>query len=117
MLHKKSGRKLSRKKKVRKALLRSLATALVLNNGIKTTVVKAKVLRPYVEKMITVSKNRTPLEAKRHLKAKLYDKKAVMRVLKKFSKRYKDRKGGYLRIIKLGTRDGDLAKMARIEFV
>ncbi|MBU1180221.1 50S ribosomal protein L17 [Patescibacteria group bacterium] len=107
---------LGRKKAPREALLRSLATSLVLYEKIETTEAKAKVLRPYVEKMITLGKKNT-LHARRQLLAKLYLESAVKKMLDELSPRYKERKGGYLRIVKLGFRQGDAAKMVKIEFV
>jgi len=116
MRHRKKNKTLSRKDGARTALMRSLATSLVLYEKIKTTEAKARVLRPYVEKMITLGKKNT-LHARRQLLAKLYIESAVKKVLDELSPRMKDRKGGYLRIIKLGKRQGDGAEMVRIEFV
>ena len=93
-----------------------MATSLVLYEKIETTEAKAKVLRPYVEKMITLGKKNT-LHARRQLLAKLYLESAVKKMLDELSPRYKERKGGYLRIVKLGFRQGDAAKMVKIEFV
>ena len=116
MRHHNKTKTLGRKKAPREALLRSLATSLVLYEKIKTTEAKAKVLRPYVEKMITLGKKNT-LHARRQLLAKLYLESAVKKVLDELSPRFKERKGGYLRIVKLGFRQGDAAKIVRIEFV
>lgn len=100
----------------RKALTRNLATSLVLYEKIKTTETKAKYIRPYVEKLITLGKKNT-LHTRRELLSKLFVESAVKKILEELSPRYKERKGGYLRIIKLGYRQGDAAKVVRIEFV
>ncbi len=83
---------------------------------IKTTETKAKYIRPYVEKLITLGKKNT-LQTRRELLSKLFVDSAVKKVLEELSPRYKERKGGYLRITKLGFRQGDAAKVVRIEFV
>lgn len=116
MRHRKKTKTLGRKKEPREALMRSLATNLIIYEKIKTTEVKAKALKPYVEKMITLGKKNT-LHARRQLLAKLYVEGATKKVLEVLSPRYKDRKGGYTRITKLGTRYGDGAKMVQIEFI
>jgi large subunit ribosomal protein L17 len=116
MRHRKKGKILSRATAPRKALIRSLATSLVVFEKVKTTEAKAKLLRPYVEKMITMGK-RGDLHARRELMKKLYTESAVKKVLEVLSPRYKERKGGYLRIVKVGIRRGDAAKVAKIEFV
>ena len=77
---------------------------------------KAKFFRPYVEKLITLVK-KNDLSARRELLRKLYVESAVRKVLEHLSPRYKERRGGYLRVVKLGYRRGDAAKVARIEFV
>jgi len=107
---------LGRTKAPRNALLRNLATSLILYEKMKTTETKAKFVRPYVEKLITLGK-KNDLHARRELLSKLYDGSAVKKVLENLSPRYKERKGGYLRITKLGFRQGDAAKIVRIEFV
>jgi len=116
MRHRKKGKILDRKKEARKALLRSLATNLILFEKIKTTEAKAKAVKPIVEKLITKGK-RGDLVARRELTKYIYLNNAIKKVLEDLSPRYKERKGGYTRIIKLGTRAGDAAKMAQIEFV
>lgn len=116
MRHRKKRKILDRKKAPRRALLRSLATNLILYEKIKTTSAKAKVLRPLVEKLITKGK-KNDLIARRELLKYLFKKSAVKKVLEELGPRYKDRKGGYVRIIKLGARSGDGAKLAQIEFV
>lgn len=116
MRHRQKGKILDRKKEPRRALMRSLATSLIVYEKINTTEAKAKILRPYVEKMVTRAKKGT-LAARRELLKDLYLETAVKKIMEDIGPRYKDRKGGYLRITKLITRQGDGAKMARIEFV
>lgn len=107
---------MDRKKAARKALMRGLATNFILHEKIKTTMAKAKALRPYVEKLITKGR-KNDLNTRRQLLKVLYKENAVKKVLEVLSPRYKERNGGYTRIIKLGSRQGDSAKMAIIEFV
>jgi len=116
MRHRKKGKILDRKKESRKALLRSLTTSLILFEKIKTTEAKAKALKPIIEKLITKGK-KGDLMTRRELSKYLYVNNAVKKVLEDLSPRYKDKKGGYTRIIKLGTRSGDAAKIVQIEFV
>lgn len=116
MRHRSNVKKLDRKKDPRKALLRSLATNLILYEKIKTTEAKAKTVKPIVEKLITKGK-KNDLAARRHLLKYLYVENAVKKVLEVLSPRYKSRKGGYLRITKLGPRKGDGAEIVQIEFV
>ena len=116
MRHAKKGKILDRKKAPREAMLRSMATSIILYEKIKTTSAKAKVLKPMVEKLITTSKKNN-LTARRQLLEVLYHKKAVDKALEVLGPRYKERKGGYLRIIKIGPRQGDGAEMVQIEFV
>jgi large subunit ribosomal protein L17 len=116
MRHRNKIKILDRKKAARKALLRNLATSLILFEKIKTTEAKAKVLKPFIEKLVTRGKINN-LNNRRQLKKSLYSENAVKKMLEELSPRYKDRKGGYLRIIKLHARQGDAAKLAQIEFV
>lgn len=116
MRHQKKGKILDRKKAPRKALLRSLATNLVLYEKINTTEAKAKAVKPLVEKMVTKGK-KGDLFARRQLMRDLYVDSAVVKMLEEIAPRYKERNGGYTRIVKLGHRQGDGAKMVRIEFV
>ena len=111
----KKGRKLSRKKDQRRALLKSLARALFLTEKIKTTEAKAKELRPFAEKIITTAKKQN-LSSQRTL-VKYFSKDLVKKIVDKICPRYKDRKGGYTRIIKLGPKRDDGARMAIIELV
>ena len=116
MRHRISGRKLNRSSAHRKALFKNLAAALIKHEQITTTLPKAKDLRPLVEKMITIGKRGT-LHAKRQLISKLPKKADFNKVFNELSERYKERNGGYTRIIKKGFRYGDSAPMAIIEFV
>jgi large subunit ribosomal protein L17 len=116
MRHGLSGRKFNRTKAHRRALLANLANALLKHEQIKTTLPKAKDLRPYVEKLVTLGK-RGDLHARRQAAAKLRDDKVVAKLFGALAERYKARPGGYLRIVKAGFRYGDAAPMAIIEFV
>mgnify|MGYP006312220103 CR=1 FL=1 len=116
MRHRKKGKILDRKFQSRKALLRSLATNLVLFEKIKTTEAKAKALKPIIEKLITKAK-KGDLTARRDLLKYLYLEVAVKKMINEMGPRYKDRKGGYTRISKLGTRQGDGAQIAQIELI
>ncbi len=116
MRHRKKVKIIDRKKDPRKALLRSLATNLILYEKIKTTKTKAKAVKPIVEKLITKGKDNS-LQTRRELIKYLYLENAVKKILEELSPRYKERKGGYTRIVKLGPRQGDGAEMAQIEFV
>lgn len=116
MRHRNVNKILDRKIGPRKALLRGLVTNLVLFEKIKTTDGKARAIRPIVEKLITKGKPNN-LTARRLLLRQLYGENAVKKVLEVLSPRYKERKGGYVRIIKIGARQGDAANMVQIEFV
>lgn len=111
----KTGRKFGRKRGQRKALLKSLALSLFLKEKIKTTEAKAKELRPFAEKILTRSK-KSNLATRRTL-AKFFSKEVVKKLIEELGPRYKERPGGYTRIIKLGPRKSDSAKMAIIELV
>ena len=115
MRKRKKGRKLSRKKGQRRALLKSLASALILNEKIKTTEAKAKEIAPFVEKFITLGRKGN-LASRRRL-SRFFSSKIVKKLIDEIAPRYKTRQGGYTRIVKLGQRKSDGAKMALIEFV
>lgn len=100
----------------RRALLRNLATSVVLFERVRTTEAKAKEIRPFVERLVTMGKQPT-LTARRRLAAVLQTDGAVRKILEVLGPRYATRSGGYTRIIKLGRRRGDAAPMAQIEFV
>jgi large subunit ribosomal protein L17 len=116
MRHGYSGRQLKRTKGHRRALWANLANALLKHEQITTTLPKAKDLRPYVERLITLGKQGT-LHARRQAAARLRDDKVVAKLFAVIGPRYKDRKGGYTRIIKAGFRHGDSAPMGIIELV
>lgn len=109
-------RKLNRTSSHRRALFANMAAALIKHEQITTTLPKAKELRPYVEKLITIAKKNS-LHARRQLLAKLYDEEQVRKIIDVLAARYKDRNGGYTRIIRSGFRFGDAAPVAIIEFV
>lgn len=109
------GRKLSRKRDQRRALLRSLARELFLKGRIKTTEAKAKELRSFGEKFIERAKEKN-LANLRYLR-RFFDKETVKKLFDEIAPRYKERKGGYTRLIKIGQRTSDGAKMAIIELV
>ena len=116
MRHKINGRKLNRSSAHRKALFKNLAAALIEHEQITTTLPKAKDLRPVIEKMITIGKKGT-LHARRQLISKLPKSADLKKIMSELPERYKQRNGGYTRIIKKGFRYGDSAPMAIIEFV
>ena len=116
MRHQKSGRKLNRNSSHRKAMFRNMTASLIEHELIRTTLPKAKFLKPQADKIITLGKKDT-LQNTKLLISKLQDKNSATKVKKTLSKRYLNRKGGYTRIIKAGFRYGDKAPMAVIEFV
>jgi large subunit ribosomal protein L17 len=116
MRHAVAGRKLNRTASHRKALFNNLAAALIKHEQIKTTLPKAKDLRPIVEKLVTLGK-KGGLAARRQILASLKDDKLAEKLLTTLADRYKSRKGGYTRVLKAGFRYGDMASMAIIEFV
>ena len=109
-------RKLNRTTAHRKTLLINLSNALLKHEQITTTLPKAKELRPFVEKIITLGKKEN-LHAKRKANSLLRDEKNLKKLFDVYSQRYKDRNGGYTRIVKLGNRFGDNAPTAIIELV
>ena len=111
-----AGRKLNRTKEHRKALFMNLAQALVKHEQITTTLPKAKELRPIVEKLVTLARKDT-LHARRQVISQLQDKKLADKLFTTLAERYKERPGGYTRIMKAGFRYGDMAPLAIIEFV
>lgn len=116
MRHRYSGRKLGRTTAHREMLLRNLATSLVEKERVRTTVAKAKEVRPLAEKVITMGKAGT-LAARRRALAVLVKEDAVTRLFDTVAPRFAERNGGYTRIVKLGPRKGDGAEMAVIELV
>jgi len=116
MRHGLVNKKLNRTSEHRKALLKNMLNSLIKYEQIKTTLPKAKFLKPQADKIITLGKKET-LQTTKMLVSKLQDIKSANKVKKTLSKRYENRKGGYTRIIKAGFRYGDNAPMAIIEFV
>ncbi|HUK10434.1 MAG TPA: 50S ribosomal protein L17 [Stellaceae bacterium] len=116
MRHRVGGRKLGRTSSHRKAMFDNLCHALLKHEQIRTTLPKAKDLRPVVERLITLGK-RGGLHARRQALATLQDTKVVEKLFTTLAERYKDRAGGYTRIIKAGFRHGDAASMALIELI
>ncbi|NHB75554.1 50S ribosomal protein L17 [Rhodobacter calidifons] len=116
MRHARGYRRLNRTHEHRKALFANMAGSLIEHEQIKTTLPKAKELRPIVEKLITLAK-RGDLHARRQAAAQLKQDMHVARLFDVLAARYKDRQGGYVRILKAGFRYGDMAPMAIVEFV
>lgn len=117
MRHHDSNRKFSRTKDQRAALMRSLAVALIERDRIKTTEAKAKELRPFIERLITMGRQGT-IASRRLIVSRLGgNEKLAKKLVDEIAIRYKERNGGYTRIMKLPTRVSDGSKMALIEFV
>jgi large subunit ribosomal protein L17 len=116
MRHRKKSVILDRKRGARDALLRGLATSVVLYENVNTTLAKAKAVQPVVEKLITTGRKKT-LVSRRALMKVLMVESAVNKVLEELGPRYASRPGGYTRIIKLGRRKGDGAEIAQIQLV
>lgn len=116
MRHRLKGRKLNRTSSHRKSMFANMSVSLVMHEQIKTTLPKAKELRPFIEKLVTKAK-KSNLSTQTYLLSKIKDKNAVGKLLNVLGKRYQSRAGGYTRVIKAGYRFGDMAPMAYIEFV
>jgi large subunit ribosomal protein L17 len=116
MRHARSGKKLGRDSAHRKALYSNLAGALITHGRIETTEAKAKAVRPYAEKLITLGK-RGDLHARRQAMAELRSNDVVHKLFADVAPRFNERNGGYTRVVKLGPRQGDAAQMALLEFV
>lgn len=116
MRHKSGGRKLQRTSAHRTALFRNMSASLIKHEQITTTVAKAKELRPYIEKLVTLAK-RGGLANRRLANSRLLDDTQLKKLFDTLAERYKDRNGGYTRVIKAGIRASDAAPMAIIEFV
>ncbi len=116
MRHRKTTKILDRKKGPREALLRSLATSVVLYEKVKTTKAKAKAVRSVVERLITKAKA-GDVNARRQVNRVVYGDNAVKKLVEELGPRYKDRQGGYTRITAIGFREGDGAEMVQIELV
>jgi large subunit ribosomal protein L17 len=116
MRHGKTNRRFNRRPEHRKAMLANMAASLITHEQIVTTLPKAKDIRPIVEKLVTLGKKGS-LHSRRQAISEMRDRDAVKKLFDVLAPRYKDRAGGYLRIIKAGFRYGDMAPMAVIEFV
>ena len=116
MRHRNAGFKLGRNTSHRRAMLRNLVTSIILMDRVETTITKCKASRPLVEKMITLGK-KGPVHARRQAAAYLMTPEAVDRLFNTVSPRYSTRPGGYLRIVRIGARQGDAAEMAIIELL
>ena len=116
MRHRQSGRQLNRNSSHRKAMMSNMAASLVSHEVIRTTLPKAKELRRYVEPLITLAKEDN-VARRRKAFSKLRDKAGVGKLFTELGPRYKERPGGYTRILKCGFRPGDNAQMALVELV
>lgn len=116
MRHRNKGRKLSRTASHKRATMRNLATSLFRHGRIETTTAKAKELRPYAERLVTLAK-RGDLHARRLVATKIQDRAVLGTLFDDIGPRYSERPGGYTRILKLGNRKGDAAEMSLIELV
>jgi large subunit ribosomal protein L17 len=116
MRHRVKGRQLSRTASHKKAMLANMATSLFRHDRVVTTEAKAKELRPYAERLITLAR-RGDLHARRLVERRIKDKEVSHRLFAEIGKRFAARPGGYTRIVKLGHRPGDGADVARIELV
>ena len=114
MRHKKTGRRLGRKSDHRKAMFRNMAVSLIVHESISTTLPKAKELRRTIEPLITLAKQ-DGVSKRRRAFDKLRDKAAVGKLFDEIGPRFKERTGGYLRILKKGSRSGDSAQMALVQ--
>ena len=116
MRHQKQGRKLNRTASHRKAMFANMAAALINHEQITTTLPKAKELKPFVEKLVTLAK-RGDLHARRIAISRVRDEAMVKKLFEAIGPRYEDRHGGYTRVLRAGFRYGDNAPVAVIEFV
>ena len=116
MRHKKAGRKLNRNSPQRNSLKKGLAISIIEHESVRTTLAKAKEIRGFLEPLVTLAKKNT-VANQRLAYSKLRSKEAVAKLFDELGPRYKDRPGGYLRVIKSGLRSGDKAPSAQVEFV
>jgi len=116
MRHRKTGRKLNRNSPQRNSLKKSLAISIIEHESVSTTLAKAKEIRGFLEPLVTLAKENT-VANQRLVFSKLRSKAAVAKLFNELGPRYKDRPGGYLRVIKSGLRNGDKAPSAQVEFV
>lgn len=101
----------------RASLIRNLATSVILFEKVKTTVARAKAVRPVVEDLITKAKTKDAHEAIRQINAIVFDENASRKLIEVLKDRYKERTGGYTRLVKMGRRDGDAAEVVQIQLV
>lgn len=116
MRHRRKGRPLGRTASHRRAMLSNMATSLFRHEQIRTTTAKAKELRPFAERLITLAR-RGDLHARRQAARTIRDKEALQKLFDTLGPRYADREGGYMRVLKVGRRDGDGAEIALIRLV
>ena len=116
MRHRKAGRKLNRNSPQRNSLKKGLAISIIEHESVSTTLAKAKEIRGFLEPLVTLAKENT-VANQRLAYSKLRSKEAVAKLFDELGPRYKDRPGGYLRVIKSGLRNGDKAPSAQVEFV
>lgn len=116
MRHRKTGRKLNRNSPQRNSLKKGLAISIIEHESVSTTLAKAKEIRGFLEPLVTLAKENT-VANQRLAYSKLRSKEAVAKLFDELGPRYKDRPGGYLRVIKSGLRNGDKAPSAQVEFV
>jgi large subunit ribosomal protein L17 len=116
MRHGVKGRQLSRTSSHKRAMLRNMVTSLFQHDRVVTTEAKAKELRPYAERLITLAR-RGDLHARRQVERRIKDREVSGRLFKEIGPRFQSRPGGYTRIVKLGHRVGDGAELARIELL
>lgn len=117
MRHRVDKVKLGRDYDHRRALLKNLSVSIIEHGEIETTVAKAKALRPFIEKLVTKAKNTKGISTVRFLKSKLNADKSVKKLLDEIAPRYKETNGGYTKITRTRTRDGDKSEMAKIGFI
>ena len=116
MRHRKQKSILGREANQRKSLMKNLAESLIIHGAIETTAAKARAVRMFVEPLVTKAKSQS-ISGQRLLRQRLYTDRAINKLMRDIAPRYKDRAGGYTRIIKLGQRERDAGQTARIEFV
>ena len=116
MRHRKTGRKLNRNSPQRNSLKKNLAISIIEHESVRTTLAKAKEIRRFLEPLVTLAKENT-VANQRLAYSKLRSKEAVAKLFNELGPRYKERPGGYLRVIKSGLRNGDKAPSAQIQFV
>ena len=116
MRHRKTGRKLNRNSPQRNSLKKSLAISIIEHESVRTTLAKAKEIRGFLEPLVTLAKENT-VANQRLAYSRLRSKEAVAKLFDELGPRYKDRPGGYLRVVKSGLRNGDKAPSAQVEFV